>query len=85
LNKLIKETPALAVDFWSPTCPPCMRIKPVFESFSKANEVRYYKWLIFIRMITLNLLLSIPSNVVTVVRPSRLLLSLNSISMSMAK
>jgi thioredoxin-like negative regulator of GroEL len=38
LNKLIKETPALAVDFWGDPCPPCLRIKPVFESLSQANE-----------------------------------------------
>jgi thiol-disulfide isomerase/thioredoxin len=38
LQKLIKETPGLIVDFWSPTCPPCMRIKPIFESAAKANE-----------------------------------------------
>jgi thioredoxin-like negative regulator of GroEL len=38
LQKLIKETPGLIVDFWSPTCPPCMRIKPTFESAAKAND-----------------------------------------------
>lgn len=38
LQKLIKESPGLIVDFWSPTCPPCMRIKPTFESAAKANE-----------------------------------------------
>lgn len=38
LNKLIKETPALIVDFWSPTCPPCMHIKPIFENAAKTNE-----------------------------------------------
>jgi thiol-disulfide isomerase/thioredoxin len=38
LQKLIKESPGLIVDFWSPSCPPCMRIKPTFESAAKANE-----------------------------------------------
>lgn len=38
LQKLIKETPGLIVDFWSPSCPPCMRIKPTFENAAKANE-----------------------------------------------
>jgi thiol-disulfide isomerase/thioredoxin len=38
LQKLIKETPGLMVDFWSPSCPPCMRIKPTFESAAKAND-----------------------------------------------
>jgi len=35
---MIKETPGLIVDFWSPSCPPCMRIKPTFEAAAKANE-----------------------------------------------
>ena len=38
LQELINNTPGLIVDFWSPSCPPCMRIKPVFESAAKANE-----------------------------------------------
>ena len=38
LQKLIKETPGVIVDFWSPSCPPCMRIKPTFESAAKTNE-----------------------------------------------
>ena len=38
LQKLIKETPGVIIDFWSPTCPPCMRIKPTFESAAKAND-----------------------------------------------
>lgn len=38
LNKLINETPAIILDFWSPTCPPCMRIKPIFENAAKVNE-----------------------------------------------
>ena len=38
LTKLIKDSPALAVDFWSPSCPPCMRIKPFFENLAKTNE-----------------------------------------------
>ena len=38
LQKLIKDCPGLIVDFWSQTCPPCMRIKPTFESAAKAND-----------------------------------------------
>jgi thiol-disulfide isomerase/thioredoxin len=38
LQQLIKDSPALAVDFWSATCPPCMRIKPIFESLSSSNQ-----------------------------------------------
>jgi thioredoxin-like negative regulator of GroEL len=38
LQKLIKDTPAVAVDFWSPSCPPCLRIKPVFENLARAND-----------------------------------------------
>lgn len=38
MQKLVKESPGLIVDFWSPSCPPCMRIKPTFESAAKANE-----------------------------------------------
>lgn len=38
LNKLINDYPGLIVDFWSPTCPPCMRIKPTFEAAAKSNE-----------------------------------------------
>mmetsp|Transcript_31610 Transcript_31610/g.48343 ORF Transcript_31610/g.48343 Transcript_31610/m.48343 type:complete len:122 (-) Transcript_31610:842-1207(-) len=38
MNQLIKNSPGLIVDFWSPTCPPCMRIKPTYESAARANE-----------------------------------------------
>jgi thiol-disulfide isomerase/thioredoxin len=38
LKKLISESAGLIVDFWSPSCPPCLRIKPTFESAAKANE-----------------------------------------------
>lgn len=38
LQKIIKETPGVIIDFWSPTCPPCMRIKPTFEAAAKAND-----------------------------------------------
>jgi len=38
LQKLIKDCPGLIVDFWSQTCPPCMRIKPTFEAAAKAND-----------------------------------------------
>lgn len=38
LQKLIKDSPGLIVDFWSQTCPPCMRIKPTFEAAAKSND-----------------------------------------------
>lgn len=38
LTVLIKEQPAVIIDFWSPTCPPCMRFKPMFESMANANQ-----------------------------------------------
>ena len=37
LQYLIKEQPAVIIDFWSPTCPPCMRFKPVFEATAAGN------------------------------------------------
>lgn len=42
LERIIAETPAVIIDFWSPTCPPCMRIKPTFEAVAKANDVRKF-------------------------------------------
>jgi thioredoxin 1 len=38
LKKIIAEYPGVFVDFWSETCPPCRRIKPVFENMAKMNE-----------------------------------------------
>ena len=38
LRKIIEDYPGVFIDFWSPTCPPCMRIKPVFENLAKMNE-----------------------------------------------
>ena len=37
LQKLLQNVAGVIVDFWSPSCPPCMRIKPVYESAAKAN------------------------------------------------
>lgn len=39
LNSILEKSPGVIIDFWSPTCPPCMRIKPTFEAVAKANEV----------------------------------------------
>ena len=38
MQLLIKEQPAVVVDFWSPSCPPCMRFKPVYENTCRANQ-----------------------------------------------
>ncbi len=38
LAKIIRDSPGVVVDFWSPTCPPCMRFKPVFEGAARANQ-----------------------------------------------
>jgi thioredoxin-like negative regulator of GroEL len=38
LTKLVKEYPVVVVDFWSQTCPPCMRFKPVFEGAAHGNK-----------------------------------------------
>lgn len=38
LQLIIKEHPAVVVDFWSPTCGPCMRFKPVFENTAAGNQ-----------------------------------------------
>ena len=38
LKGIIQDYPAVIVDFWSPSCPPCMRIKPEFAALAKAND-----------------------------------------------
>jgi len=38
LQKILKDYAGVIVDFWSPTCPPCMRIKPTFENAAKSND-----------------------------------------------
>jgi len=40
LTKLIQSSPAVIIDFFSYTCPPCMKIKPYFESLAKTYSVR---------------------------------------------
>jgi len=35
---MIKNTPALIIDFWAAFCGPCKMIKPTYESMAKANE-----------------------------------------------
>jgi thioredoxin-like negative regulator of GroEL len=37
IQKVIKDTPGVIIDFWSPTCPPCMRFKPTFEGMARNN------------------------------------------------
>jgi thioredoxin 1 len=38
LQFIIKEQPAVIIDFWSPTCGPCMRFKPIFENIAASNQ-----------------------------------------------
>ena len=38
--KAIKESPAVIVDFFSYTCPPCMKIKPFFERLAQTFQAR---------------------------------------------
>jgi thioredoxin 1 len=43
-DTLISDKKLLAVDFWAPWCPFCMRLKPIFESIaSKYPDVRFVK------------------------------------------
>ena len=37
LQKIIKDYPGVVIDFWAPTCPPCMRFKPTYESAARGN------------------------------------------------
>ena len=37
LQKIIKDYQGVIIDFWSPTCPPCMSFKPKFESACRGN------------------------------------------------
>ena len=41
-NQLIKDNAHVVVDFYSPSCPPCMRLKPVFEELgTEMNTVLF--------------------------------------------
>ena len=37
LQNIIKKYPGVIIDFWSPSCPPCMRFKPIYEAAARAN------------------------------------------------
>jgi len=32
LDRILQQSPGVIIDFWSPTCPPCMKMKPTFEA-----------------------------------------------------
>lgn len=38
LQAIIKDYQGVIVDFWSTRCPPCMRFKPIFEGYARANK-----------------------------------------------
>ena len=38
LQGIIHTTPGVIIDFWSPSCPPCMRFKPTYEAAARANQ-----------------------------------------------
>jgi len=40
LTKLIQSSPAVIIDFFSFSCPPCMKIKPYYESLAKTYQSR---------------------------------------------
>lgn len=43
-DSLITDKKFLAVDFWAPWCPFCMRLKPVFESVAKDyQDIKFAK------------------------------------------
>jgi len=35
LSHLVKNCSAVLIDFWSPTCPPCMKLKPMLKTWLK--------------------------------------------------
>ena len=37
LKQMIKASPAMVIDFWSPACPPCVQFKPKFENYAAKN------------------------------------------------
>jgi len=38
LQTIIKNYAGVIIDFYSPTCPPCMRFKPIYEAQARANR-----------------------------------------------
>ena len=38
LQKLVKASKGLMVNFWSLTCTECVKIKPAFEAYAKENQ-----------------------------------------------
>ena len=44
LNSLINSSLGLIVDFWSPTCPPCLMFKPIFHKIAKNNTCTNIKF-----------------------------------------
>ncbi len=45
-EKLINSNKPLLIDFWAPWCPPCLFMKPIFETLAK----RYVNKIIFVKV-----------------------------------
>jgi thioredoxin 2 len=45
LENIIKNNVAVIIDFWSPSCGPCINFAPHYEEFSKSfgNKVKFLK------------------------------------------
>lgn len=38
LTEVILKNVGVVIDFWSPTCPPCLILRPYFDKFAKENQ-----------------------------------------------
>jgi len=41
LAKIIQDSQGVVIDFWSQTCPPCIRFKPIFEGAARGNKNKH--------------------------------------------